>query len=355
MDSDAGHHLDSTAIKPSLTPQVDTANDMLGEVNPPAVVYVGERHDQYNYHLNQLAVIAALNKRGLNVAVGLEMVQGPFQQPLDQYIAGDIDFEEMLMRTEFFSRWRIDPRQYQEIFDYARANRLPLVALNASRELTGRVSEVGIDGLNSKERQILPEKLVDPAPEYRAVLARVFEEHQNSSSRDVERFIEVQRTWDEVMGKRSAEFLQTHPDHVLVVLAGLQHVVHGYGIPSRVDEDLGPNVTSVIVLSDAERDEYPDGANVFLPLTDDTLPESGRMGVFISDSPSGARVSGFVENSPAKQAGLAEEDIIVSIDARKITQFSDVKLVLWDKLPGHRIDVGVLRGKEVKQFSFALD
>ena len=355
ISSDTGHHQDGTAITATFTAQVDAVNEMLGEINPPAVVYVGEQHDTYGYHLNQLAVIAALKKRGLDVAVGLEMVQAPFQQALDRYIEGDIDFEAMLVGTEFFNRWRIDPRQYQEIFDYARENRMSLVALNAPTELTNRVSEVGIDGLNDAERQILPGDLLEPAEEYLTVLEKVFEEHQYGSSRDVERFVEVQRTWDEVMGKRSVEFVKAHPNHVLVVLAGLQHVVYGHGIPSRVNNDLGPDSMSVIVLSDAEIDQYPDGADVFLPLTNQSLSESGRMGVFISDSSFGAQVNGFVENSPAKDAGMEEEDIIVSINDRKITQFEDVRLALWDKLPGYRVDVGVLRGKEVKQIYFVLE
>ena len=355
ISSDTGRYHDGTAITPSFTAQVDAVNEMLGEIDPPAVVYVGEQHDQFSYHLNQLAVIAALKKRGLDVAVGLEMIQAPFQHTLDQYVAGDIDFEAMLMGTEFFNRWRIDPRHYREIFDYARENRMSLIALNAPKELTDRVSEVGIGGLNNTERQQLPDELLEPAPDYRTVLERVFAEHQYDSSRDVERFIEVQRTWDEVMGKRSVEFLTAHPNHVLVVLAGLQHVVYGHGIPSRVDHDLGFDNTGVIVLSEAERNQYPDGADVFLPLLGETLPDSGRMGIFISDSSSGAQVDGFVENSPAKDAGIEEEDIIVSINDRKITQFEDVKLVLWDKLPGYSVNVGVLRGEEVRLINFALE
>lgn len=325
---------------------------MIGDINPPAVVYVGERHDQYNYHLNQLAVITALKQRGLKVAVGLEMVQGPFQQSLDDYIAGDIDFATMLVETEFFSRWRIDPRQYQAIFDFTRENRIPLIALNASKELTDRVSEVGIDGLDRAERQILPDRLVDPLPEYRAVLETIFEEHQHDDGGDVERFIEVQRTWDEVMGKRSVEFLQAHPDHVMVVLAGLQHVAHGYGIPSRVNNDLAVN--SLIILSEAERDHYAEGADLFLPLKDEVLPDSGRMGVFISDSPSGALVRGFAPDSPAKSAGIKENDIILRINGHQIEGFDEVKLVLWDKAPGYPVAVEVLRNEQIQKILFDL-
>ena len=352
QDLETQHPAGVNATEQDFTAHVEMVDDALGDISAPAVVYVGERHDQYGYHLNQLAVIAALKQRGLNVAVGLEMVQGPFQQPLDDYIDGGIDLATMLARTEFFTRWRIDPRQYQPIFSYARDHRLPLLALNAAKELTDRVSEVGIDGLEEAERQILPERLVDPHPQYRAVLEGVFKEHQYDDSRDVERFIEVQRARDEVMGKRSVEFLQANSDHILVVLAGLQHVAHGYGIPSRVNNDL--DVKSLIVLSDAERNQYSGGADVFLPLIEEVLPKTGRMGVFIMDSSSGVLVGGFAPDSPAKEAGIEENDIILSINGRQIEDFNRLKQLLWDKLPGQSVELEVLRDEQIRTFTFSL-
>ena len=149
--------------------------EIVGDVAPPAVVYVGEIHDQYAYHLNQLAVIKALHRRGQPVAVGFEMIQTPFQAYLDAYSLGEIDFNTMLARTEYFSRWRIDPRLYQPIFEFASAKGLHLLALNAPREITARVSEVGIEGLDPAERSTLPEELIDPDPQYLETLKEVFE------------------------------------------------------------------------------------------------------------------------------------------------------------------------------------
>lgn len=70
----------------------------------------------------------------------------------------------MLIYTKYFERWRLDPRMYAPIFEYARQHRLRLVALNASKELTDRVGEVGIDGLSAEERAELPDTLVPLAP-----------------------------------------------------------------------------------------------------------------------------------------------------------------------------------------------
>ncbi|MGI9318612.1 MAG: ChaN family lipoprotein [bacterium] len=352
ITTDVGHSGNGTATTHSLTAHVKVVDYALGDIVTPAVVYVGELHDQYAYHLNQLAVISALKQRGLNVAVGFEMIQIPFQKPLDDFATGQIDFATMLMRTEYFSRWRIDPSHYQPVFQYARTHRLPLVALNAAKETTDRVSEVGIEGLDQEQRSTLPGNLVEPDREYRAQLKRIFEQHEHGENNDLDRFIQVQRTWDETMGKSSVDFLRKHPDHVLVVLAGIQHVAHGYGIPSRVSHDL--KVNSLIVLSESEQDSMADGADIFLPLIDEKLPGKGRMGVFISDVPSGALVSGLAPDSPAKRAGVEKNDLIVNINDHNIDGFDDIKMLLWDKLPGYQVSLEVQRGDDSRKMSFKL-
>lgn len=344
---------ESTAI-PDLGPQILAADKALPEIEPPAVVYVGEVHTRYADHINQLAVISVLRERGLNVAIGMEMIQTPFQQLLNDYVEGRTDFEGMLEQTEYFSRWRYDPRLYEPIFEYARQHGIQLVALNAPRELTDRVSEVGIAGLDDSERRALPEKLTPLAPSYRTLLEEVYQEHAASSGGDLDRFLDVQQTWDEVMGKQSVDFIRTHRDHVLVVLAGAQHVVNGHGIPAKVESALGRQGT--IVLSAEDRERFADGGDVFLEPVDASLPDSGRMGAYIDTTESGAVIAGFTEDSPAQDAGAKENDVIVKLNQRSIDDFGDIKLALWKLLPGDPVLLEVRRGAEgaVETLSFEL-
>ena len=55
------------------------------------VVFIGEAHDRYDHHLNQLAIIRRLHARHPDLAIGMEFFQQPFQQALDDYIAGELD------------------------------------------------------------------------------------------------------------------------------------------------------------------------------------------------------------------------------------------------------------------------
>ena len=51
------------------------------------VVFVGETHDQYEDHLNQLEIIRRLDQMESNLAIGVEYFEQPFQSQVDGYIA----------------------------------------------------------------------------------------------------------------------------------------------------------------------------------------------------------------------------------------------------------------------------
>lgn len=97
---------------------LDALTDMdwlIDRIADRRVIFIGESHDRYEDHLNQLAVIAGLHARGKPLAIGMEFFQQPFQGAIDAYIAGEIDEAEFLRRTQYFDRWRFDYRLYRPI------------------------------------------------------------------------------------------------------------------------------------------------------------------------------------------------------------------------------------------------
>ena len=64
---------------------------LLEALDSKQAIFVGETHDRYDHHLNQLTVIRGLHERGVDLAVGMEFFQAPFQPFLDHYVAGKID------------------------------------------------------------------------------------------------------------------------------------------------------------------------------------------------------------------------------------------------------------------------
>jgi uncharacterized iron-regulated protein len=221
------------------------------------VVYVGESHDQAAHHAVQREVIATLLEADPSLAIGLEMVQRPYQAPLNGYVAGELDEAALLAGIEWSERWRLDFALYRPIFELARQHRARLVALNARRELTRAIARGGEESLDPTLRAELPADMVRDDAEHRAFVLSLFgEHHADMDPAMLERMLLAQLVWDETMGLTVAETMQAEgAPHRMVVLAGRAHVERGLGIPRRAERrGAGPHVI-VLPASAEERTE----------------------------------------------------------------------------------------------------
>ena len=218
LDGRTGRRLDEAA----LTERVREAR----------VIYVGEKHTEPRHHYVQLDVIDRAAKLG-SVTIGLEMVQKPFQSALQAFSRSGNE-ERLLEEVEWETRWGYDFRLYRPIFRYAQRAGLPLVALNAPRELTRTVARRGLSELSAELSAEVPEldlRNVAHRARIRMIWAQHVGPHGNLS---FDRFYTAQVIWDETMADSVARALSTSdaPERV-VVLAGAGHIRYGEGIPTR--------------------------------------------------------------------------------------------------------------------------
>jgi len=197
------------------------------------VVYVGERHDQPGDHGVQYAILRQLHRDEASLAIGMEMFQTPFQEPLTKWSAGLIDETVLRRDTEYDERWGFDFSMYRPILEYARNRGIEVVALNAPREVAYAVAKDGVDSLSPEQTSALPE--LDLANEqHRALFDAEFDEGDHAVGDAVDQYYEAQVVWDETMGSRVAETLgrQDGPAK-MIVFAGRVHVKRGLGVPDR--------------------------------------------------------------------------------------------------------------------------
>jgi uncharacterized iron-regulated protein len=304
------------------------------------VVMIGEVHDHYDHHLNQLELVCRLHRQHADLAIGLEFFQQPFQGGLDAYLDLRIDTPEMLAETEYYNRWHFDYRLYAPILEFARARGIPLVALNAPQEVSSKVSQEGISGLSDAERAQLPTDLDREVAGYRERLQAIFDEHPEIQHMSFENFLEAQLIWDESMAERAARYLEAHPDRHLVVLAGDGHVTRS-GIPARFSRRSGLEVA--VVLQGDPKETAPEDADYVLVSETIELPRGGKLGVMLDTSGDRLVVSAFVEDSAAKDVGILDQDQIVALEGKPIANLADLKVVLIDKRPGDVVSVVVER------------
>jgi len=314
------------------------------------VVYIGETHDRYDHHLNQLAVIEGLHNRGVDFAIGLEFVQRPLQQHLDQYIAGEINEKVLLKRTGYYENWGYDFRLYRPILEFARDNTIALVALNAPAGLVSQVSKNGFDGLSQAWKSQLPAIQIPPDASYKRRLQQVFALHPHSE-KQVDSFLQVQLLWDEYMAESVASHLQEHPGRQLVVLAGSGHVATDSGIPQRAQHRISHEFT-VLISADAGSGDM-DGADYTLLAKGDELPIAGKLGITIGERYGGVTVERWLRDRiPGELDEVLPGDLITFIAGERIGSIEDVRLAMLDRLPGEQVWVELERimgsGKQVR-------
>ncbi|MGN6110601.1 MAG: ChaN family lipoprotein, partial [Kofleriaceae bacterium] len=221
-------------------------------------VCVGEEHPNPHHHWFQLRVVEQLAKllpAPPRLALGLEMIQRPFQGVVDDYVAHRIDAATLRSRVGWEERWGYDWRLYGPTIDAVSAAGGEVIALNAPRELTKKISRQGLDALTPEERAQVPELVLDDA-KHRAWFDALMNEmgghaahgtHAPSTPHtapeagapaappmpSADRIYTVQVVWDETMAELGAKWLAAHPDGHLVILAGNGHC-HDSAIVGRL-------------------------------------------------------------------------------------------------------------------------
>lgn len=240
------------------TPREATAREILDDIARHDVVLLGEQHDNADHHRWQLQTLAALHVLRPRLVIGFEAFPRRVQGVLDDWIGGKLTAEQFLERVQWKTIWGFAPELYLPLFEFARLNRIPMLALNVERALTAAVAKIGWDGVPAAEREGVS-RPAPPSAEYEAQLLEVFKQHRSRDTRAVSRddpafrhFVQSQTTWDRAMAEALARRLSHDaPMHPLAIgIVGTGHVQHGYGIAHQL-RDLGVTATAALLPLDA--------------------------------------------------------------------------------------------------------
>ncbi len=233
---------------------------ILKQLKAAKIVYLGETHDSESDHQQQLAIIQALFKHKPQLAIGMEMFQSQMQPLLDRYLAGKITATELCEQSEFDKRWGYPWAYYLPILEFAKANRLPVIALNTPGEIARKVAKKGLESLTRDElKSIPPLTEIDRRNlKYQQMILDSYQQHAgivSIASKSFDRFYTTQLLWDETMAANTANFAKQNPNYQTIVLAGSSHIIYGYGIPDRVLRRLNqPKSIQKTVLLSVDRD-----------------------------------------------------------------------------------------------------
>lgn len=310
------------------------------------IVCIGEVHSEYGHHLMQFEMIRRLHQLNGRMVIGMEMFQRPFQQYLDQFIGGEINEEEFLKKSEYFSRWAFNYNLYRDILNYARANRIPVIALNLRKEIIEKVSRGGLESLSDEEFSEIPKMMDLTNSAYKDFLWEIFSRHAGSAQKDFGNFLQSQVLWDETMAMSIAESLEKYPDSQLIVLAGNGHFMNSWGIPDRVRRLSG--ITPMIIHNSGGERVTQSIADYILYPEDAQAPAPPLLNVVLQKAEHGLLVERILEGGAAERAGLRKGDVILVISGRPVDGVDDVKIALLDRKPGDTVVLQIMR----KRFLF---
>lgn len=200
-----------------------TKAQMMDAIANARVIYVSEQHDNLAAHQAQLEIIRELHRRHPGkVAVGMEMFRRSAQPELDKLEQGKLPLAEF---NKLFDRhWTPDWRAaYQPVLDFIHEKSIPVIGLKPVQETEalvrgGQTAGPGIPELDMNDAH------------HRARYLPFF-----GSGPAAENKYRMMVLWDEAMAETVAQFLNNpaNADRKLVVIAGVGHIGHGFGIPKR--------------------------------------------------------------------------------------------------------------------------
>ena len=206
---------------------------MIDELSAVPVVFIGERHDASEHHKLQLEVLKGLKAKGKSLAIGMEMFEGSSQKALDAWSAGKVPTYAFVKVYQW--NWRNIPYWlYEDIFNYARDNHIPIVALNAPQEIVKKVSQLGLSSLTNDDRRLLPPGVdAEVSDAYLDFIKSSYGVHGRNGDH-FRHICEAQMLRNRVMASRILDYHQLHPESIMVVLAGGGHAREKGGIPAEL-------------------------------------------------------------------------------------------------------------------------
>lgn len=331
------------------------APEILARAAKAQVVLLGETHDNADHHRWELQTVAALAGMHPNMALGFEMFPRRVQPALDRWIAGELNEAEFLKAADWSNVWGYDAAYYLPLFQFARLNRVPMLALNVERSFPRAVRANGLASVPEDQR----EGVSVPAAAGEAYLARLFRAYsQHPDEKGAKparsdpaflRFVDAQLVWDRAMAQALATAAARDPDRLVVGIMGSQHVAHGDGVPHQLDSLGIQRITTLLPWSaDSDCSDFSaDLATAVFGLpaeqVEPAAPPPQLLGIRIEAVPAGIRVVAVSPGSIAEACGLQAGDIVTEAAGTPVKTPAELKAIVVSTAPGTWLPLKALR------------
>ncbi len=317
---------------------------LLEQLDEARVVYIGETHTRLEDHHIQERILKGLFDRHPSLVVALEMFPREAQPLLDRFSKGELTEEEFLRQVNWEEIWGYPFRLYRPMVLFAREKGLPLLGLNAPREVVNKIARQGLAGLTPEERRRVAETFDSTNQEHRKYVFEEYERHVKASIKDFETFYEAQLAWEETMAETLVQALKALPETTrVVVLIGNGHIWEGRGVPRNARRRLVHRYRTIIPLPvDYALRRLEPGPADYIWITPVT-PEGHRprLGITIRTLPDaeGIAISEVTAGGRAEKAGFQKGDVIKSVNGAPVRTLEDLHRSLSGQTTSKRFGI----------------
>lgn len=227
--ADIGKHYKLYDVK---NKQLTSVENLVIACKDADVLFFGEEHNDSAGHYLENLIFQSLHKKyGDDIALSLEMFETDNQIALNDYLAGFIPEDRFVKDVRLWSNYK----DYRPMIEYAKQNKLNVIAANPPRRYVSMVSRRGMKSLDSLSKE--SKKLLPPLP-YDTLTGRYrekfFETMKGSPGGDNPRVYYSQSLWDAGMSYSIYKYWRKNKDKKIFHCVGRFHCDEKLGTAAQL-------------------------------------------------------------------------------------------------------------------------
>ena len=219
-------------IYDTRTKEIITIDKIVADMADADVLFFGEEHNDSAGHYLENKIFRALHSQFADkIVLSMEMFETDGQLVLNEYLAGTIDEARFSRDTRLWSNYKY----YRPMIEYAKQNKIPVIAANPPRRYVNLVTRRGMRSLDSLSKDA--KKYLPPLPydtltgRYREKFMDIMKGSPGSTSQNI---YYSQSLWDAGMAYSIYSFLKKNKHKKVFHCVGGFHTEEKLGAAAQL-------------------------------------------------------------------------------------------------------------------------
>lgn len=211
------------------------------------VILFGEFHDQAAVHQAESEFLQSLYKQTKQLAISFEMFECDTQEYINKYLGGQISETDFLANSRPWPNYQTD---YRRLMEFAKLNKLPVIAANVPRRLAAQYSKgMTLSDIPTDEQAYLPKRHSLGSNAYSENFRNYMTSGQTAmklNDEQIERFYAAQCLKDDKMAESIATYLASNKQRKVLHFQGEFHSRDHLGVAEKLHA-LAPQLKIAVI------------------------------------------------------------------------------------------------------------